>query len=199
MTKWKIETYDGSQNMEDFYAEAIKKEFYNNSNTNILFETLNNADNNDTVLHLLYYKERIVGTVVTHNLKELGILGKDAYRIASRTCVLTHLIDDWKPGMKLFSWLTWNHPTAQFLIPACIKTVGRDKPMYISTHNGGIGKQNAVHKLWSKAQIQAGILTDSVELEYKGHIQTFWKFDVERFTEILSEKRWPEAQKVIPI
>jgi hypothetical protein len=62
--------------------------------------------------------------------------------------------------------------------------------MYISTHTGGVGKQNAVHRVWTKAQVNAGILTDPIELEYKGSFQTFWKLDVDKFEEIINANKW---------
>ena len=185
---WKTEIYNGNQDLSNFYLEAEKKGFYNNSSPEMLIGYIEKY--NDATLHLLYFKNLIVGTVVSHRLKELNILGKDAHRIAARTCVLTHLIDNWKSGLKRYNDLVWNNPTAQFLIPACINYVGKENPMYISTHTGGVGKQNAVHRVWTKAQVNAGILTDPIELEYKGSFQTFWKFNVDTFEEIINANKW---------
>jgi len=188
MNNWKIELYNGSQDLDTFFAEAHKKGFYNNNSIDILLNSISNIE--ETKLWLLYYKNQVVGTNVAHSLKELGILGKNAWRIASRTCVLTHKIDNWKIGVKNYSDLVWNNPTAQFLIPACIDYVGKKNPMYISTHNGDVGKQNAVHRVWTKAQVEAGILKNPLELEYRGSIQTFWQVDVDVFKKIINQHRW---------
>lgn len=186
---WNIETYDGTQDLSEWYAAADKKKFYNNSSPEMLLSFLETED--DARLFLLYYKDKVVGNVAAHRLSSLGILGKNAYRIAVRTCVLTHLIDNWKMEIKSYdNLLLWNNPTAQFLIPACINYVGRETPMYISTHTGGVGKQNAVHRIWTAMQVKMGVLKDPMELEYKGHIQTFWKLDVDKFEEVINANKW---------
>lgn len=185
---WKTEIYNGTQDLSNFYLEAEKKGFYNNSSPEMLIGYIEKY--NDATLHLLYFKNLIVGTVVSHRLKELNILDKNAYRIAARTCVLTHLVEGWKSSLKRYDDLIWNNPTAQFLIPACISHVGRDASMYISTHTGNVGKQNAVHRIWTKAQVDAGILKTPIEIEYKNSFQTFWKVDVDKFEEIINANKW---------
>ena len=37
---WQIETYDGSQDLTEFFQEAEKKRYFNNSNPDILLSTL---------------------------------------------------------------------------------------------------------------------------------------------------------------
>jgi hypothetical protein len=199
---WRIEKYDGSQDLTFFFQEAEKKRFFNNSSANMLLSTIE-KDEDEAVLFLLYNNDRIIGTTVAHSLRELGILGEDAHRIAARICVLSHLVQ----GPRLHTSLRsikqapkpHDHPSAQFLIPACIEHCGRDKPMYISTNASSVGKQKAVHTKWAPEWQRRGYLEEPIELEYRGSFQSFWKFNVDNFYKEMEDERWKEAEEIIPI
>lgn len=192
-----IKLYNDDIDLNNFYAEAFKKKFYNNCSKEILIDYIKKYE--DANMWILLYGNNAVGTVVAHKLKELGILGKDAYRIGARTCVLTHLIGKHRvKSLKGKTDIHYSH-ASQFLLPACIEGVGRDKPLYLSTHTGNVGSQNKVHLFWAKYFHKAKVLEDPIELEYKGTFQTFWKINVEKFYETLKPNRWPEAEKVLPL
>ena len=194
---FKIKLYNNDVDLSEFFIEAHKKKFYNNSSQEMLIDYIKKYE--DAKLWLLLHNNNVVGTVVAHKLEELGILGKDAYRIGARTCVLTHLIGkDRVKSLKGKTDIHYSH-ASQFLLPACIEGVGRDKPLYLSTHTGDVGSQNKVHNFWAKYFHKAGVLQNPLELEYKGTFQTFWKINVDKFYETLSLSRWSEAEEVIPI
>jgi hypothetical protein len=194
---FELKLYNNDIDLSDFYKEAEKKKFYNNSSQEMLIDYISKYE--DAKLWLLLYDKKVVGTVVAHRLRELGILGKDAYRIGARTCVLTHLIGKQRvKSLKGKTDIHYSH-ASQFLLPACIEGVGKDKPLYLSTHTGNIGSQNKVHNFWAKHFHIAGVLENPIELEYRGSFQTFWKVNVDKFYETLRLSRWPEAEDVIPI
>ena len=194
---FELKLYNNDIDLSDFYKEAEKKKFYNNSSQEMLIDYISKYE--DSKLWLLFYNKKVVGTVVAHRLRELGILGKDAYRIGARTCVLTHLIGKQRvKSLKGKTDIHYSH-ASQFLLPACIEGVGKDKPLYLSTHTGNVGSQNKVHNFWAKHFQIAGVLENPIELEYRGSFQTFWKVNVDKFYETLRLSRWPEAENVIPI
>jgi len=194
---FELKLYNNDIDLSDFYKEAEKKKFYNNSSQEMLIDYISKYE--DAKLWLLLYDKKVVGTVVAHRLRELGILGKDAYRIGARTCVLTHLIGKQRvKSLKGKTDIHYSH-ASQFLLPACIEGVGKDKPLYLSTHTGNIGSQNKVHNFWAKHFHIAGVLENPIELEYRGSFQTFWKVNVDKFYETLRLSRWSEAEDVIPI
>ncbi len=198
---WQIETYDGSQDLTEFFQEAEKKRYFNNSNPDILLSTLKDVD--EATLFLLYNHNKIVGCVVSHKLSDLGILGINAYRIGARICMLGHLVKGERNHNSLRNLRgaprPHDHPSAQFLIPACIEHCGRENPLYISTHPSPIAKQRAVHTRWAPEWRKQGFLEEPIELEYRGTFQSFWKFKVNAYYEEMKDERWPEAEKIIPI
>jgi hypothetical protein len=80
--------------------------------------------------------------------------------------------------------------TAQFFIPACIEWA-KDADLYISSHPSDVGTQRLVHKIYCPALVETGALERTCELEYRGHLQTFWKLNVDVFYEQLNQRpRW---------
>ena len=192
---YRFEIYDGSQDLTQWYKDAEEKNFYNNSSDEMLVNWVKKQE--EGTLFLLYYKDNIVGNSVVHKLSGLDILGKNAYRIGARTCLIRDKID----GGRVYAPANGpiNHHTCQMLLPVCIEHVGRDKPVYISTHEGGVGSQDRVHKVWTYFTNKLGITTDTLELEYKEKFQTFRRIDVERMYQLLREDRWPEAEEILPL
>lgn len=198
---WNLEIYDGTQDLSNFFLEAEKKRYYNNSSTEMLLSSLENEE--EATLFLLYNHDNIVGTVVTHKIKGLEILGKNAYRIGARICMLGHLVQGKRNHNTLRNLRgaprPHDHPSAQFLIPACIEHCGRENPLYISTHASSVAKQRAVHTRWAPEWRKQGFLEDPIELEYKGTFQSFWKFKVNDYYEEMKDERWPEAEETLPL
>ena len=71
---WQIETYDGSQDLTEFFQEAEKKRYFNNSNPDILLSTLKDVD--EATLFLLYNHNKIVGCEFLRNNLENPLLHK---------------------------------------------------------------------------------------------------------------------------
>ena len=68
--------------LTDFYAEAERKGFVNNSSQEAMIDCFKHE--NKWRVWILYYNDRAVGSVAAHSIEE-------GYRICARTCVLTHL------------------------------------------------------------------------------------------------------------
>lgn len=196
---WKLETYS-NQDLTQWFKAAESKKYYNNSSPEMLFRLLETEE--CARLFLLYYKDNVVGNVIAHKIKTLNILGKDAYRIAARLCVISDLIDgdrEFKTLRSVNEGINHDHVSAQFLYPACIEYAGRNNPLYISTLDDPVASQKVIHKRWAPYWHKMGILDSPIELEYRKKFQSFWKFNVDEFYKTLKLQRWPEAQEILPI
>jgi hypothetical protein len=192
---YKIEIYNGSQDLTEFCLTAKQRGYLNNSNKQILIDYISKYE--DATLYLLYYKNKIVGTSVSHSLKELGILGKNAYRIAARTCLIPH--DNINKIYTYNQIKTHQGPAPQILIPVCIEHLGKEKPLYISSNENETGTQQHVHRLYCPLMNKVGVLQDPIELEYKGTFQYFWRVNVEEYYSQLEKYSSDESKEVLNI
>lgn len=180
LVPWSLEL-----NLEDFYVTAKSKGFDNNASQKRLVD--NFANEREYQTWVLYYNNLAVGSVAAHSLDILP----NAYRICARTCVFTdHLPLKQLRGLD-YTIAKHQNVTAQFFIPACIEWAGRDKNLYITSHPSEVGTQKLVHNIYCPKLEQTGALTKECEIEYRGHLQTFWKLNVNVFYEQLNSlPRW---------
>jgi len=180
----KLVDYDESIDLTEFYTIADKKGFTNNSSKKALVDCLKNE--REWAMWILFYQHRAVGSVGCHSL-DISDLGKDSYRICVRTCVFTDLL----PAKQLRSLgkVIEKHQniTAQLFIPKCIDWAGKNKNLYITSHETDVGTQRLVHTIYCPALEKTGVLTKTVDLMYRGHVQTFWKLNTDTFLTQLEE------------
>jgi hypothetical protein len=178
---YKIVPWHPTLNLSDFYTEANKRGFTNNSSQKTMIDCFQNE--REWCVWILYYNDIAVGSVAAHSIDE-------GYRICARTCVLTDLL----PTSTLRTRnqiINHQHVTAQFFMPVCIKWVAGRSNIYITSHPSEVGTQRLVHNIWGPALESTGVLTRAFEKEYRGHIQTFWKLNVEVFLDQLEKvKLW---------
>jgi hypothetical protein len=166
--------------LTDFYAEANKRGFINNSSQKAMIDCFKNEDS--WCVWILYHNDQAVGSVAAHSIEE-------GYRICARTCVLTHLL----PTNTLRTRnqiINHQHVTAQYLMPACIAWTPPWEDLYITSHPSEVGTQRLVHTVWGPSLEKTGVLTRQFEKEYRGHLQTFWKLNVDVFLEQLEKVKW---------
>lgn len=182
---YRIEKYNCTQDLTDFFKIAESRGFYNNSSKDALYNNLTHF--NDYAVHLLYYNETCVGNVSTHSLEELNILGVNAYRIAARTCLLPH--DNISRIYTKKQIVEHQGPAPQILIPTSIEYAGRNNNLYISSNKSSVGTQKLVHEFYCPLLNKTGVLCDPIDLEYRGSIQSFWKMNVDVFYNQLKQNR----------
>jgi hypothetical protein len=166
---YSIVPWNTDLDLTDFYTESGKRGFINNASQKAMIDCFKNEV--DWKVWILYYNDRAVGSVAAHTIEE-------GYRICARTCVLTHLL----PTTTLRTRnqiINHQHITAQYLMPACIEWA--KEPMYITSHPSEVGTQRLVHTVWGPSLEKTGVLTRAFEREYRGHVQTFWKLNVNVF------------------
>jgi len=171
--------------LTEFYAEAGRRGFVNNASRQMLIDSL--TKEREWCVWILYYNNMAVGSVGAHSLPELG---PNAYRICTRTCVFTDLLPYHQLRALTYTIKQHQNITAQFFIPACIEWA-KDADLYISSHPSDVGTQRLVHKIYCPALVETGALERTCELEYRGHLQTFWKLNVDVFNQQLNQlPRW---------
>jgi hypothetical protein len=179
---YKIIPWSDDLDLTEFYAEASRRGFVNNSSQETMIDCFRNE--HKWCVWILYYGDKAVGSVAAHSIIE-------GYRICARTCVLTNLL----PTTTLRTRnqiINHQHITAQFFMPACIEWVG-DNDMYITTHPSEVGTQRLVHTVWGPSLEKTGVLTRAFEREYRGHLQTFWKLNTNVFlTQLKENKKWAD-------
>lgn len=183
---YSLKEYSPELDLTYFYREAERRGFYNNSNKKAMIDCF--SYEREFKAWILYHNELPVGSVAAHSL---DILGPNSYRICARTCSFTET----RPINGLLTVkrmiIEHQHVTPQFYIPACIEFCGVDSNMYISSNNSDVGTQKIVHNLYCPTMEKIGILTKECELEYRGHLQTFWKLNVDVFLRELNKyPRW---------
>jgi hypothetical protein len=183
---YKLVPWSADLDLTDFYARAKARGFDNNASESALVHCFRNEPRSQ--VWILYQDDIAVGSVAAHSL---NILGTNAYRICARTCTFAEA----RPSHALITVnrLIKQHQnlTAQFFIPACIEWCGADADMYISSHPSEVGTQRMVHNVYCPTLVKTGTLERTCELEYRGHLQTFWKLNVPVFLEQLNRyPRW---------
>jgi len=183
---YKLVTWTPELDLTDFYAEAESRGFVNNASQKMLVDSL--AKEREWCVLILYHNDKAVGSVGAHSLPELG---NNAYRICARTCVFTNLLPFQQLRSLKYTCQEHQNITAQFFIPACIEWAGQDKDLYISSHPSDVGTQRLVHNIYCPALVKTGALEQTCELEYRGHVQTFWRLNVPTFlTQLEQHPRW---------
>jgi hypothetical protein len=183
---FKIIPWSPDLDLTEFYAVAASRGFLNNASQKMLVDSLSRESR--WAVWILYYGDRAVGSSAAHSLPELGL---NAYRICSRTCVFTDMTPHNQLRALNYTCQQHQNATAQFFIPAGIEWAGADAELYISSHPGDIGTQKLVHNMYCPALVETGALERTCELEYRGHLQTFWRLNVPVFFEQLNSlSRW---------
>jgi hypothetical protein len=185
MSSYKLIPWAAELDLAEFYSIAHAKGFDNNSSKKMLVDCFNVEREKQT---WIFYNNNIaVGSVAAHSLDVLP----NAYRICARTCVFTDLLPFHQLRGLKYTCQRHQNITAQFLIPQCIEWAGYDKDLYITSHPSPIGTQKLVHNIYCPALESTGALVRTCEIEYRGHLQTFWKLNVDVFYEQLNQlPRW---------
>lgn len=185
---YKVIPFSDDLDLEDFYKKAEEKGFKNNTSRFWLKDCFRNEEESET--WILYYNNVAVGSVAAHSFPEMG---KDAYRIAARTCVFTDMLGGtYSNRLRNIDVITkGQNPTSQFLIPACIEWAGRDKNLYITSNELEAGSQRLVHRIFFPALVRTGQAEHICELDYRGTKQSVWKLNVNEFYKVLEENgKW---------
>ncbi len=183
---YKIVPWSEELDLAEFYKEAKRRNFLNNSSQKAMIDCFRNE--REWAVWILYYNNRAVGSVAAHSFDD--IMGEGAYRIAARTCVFTDLIpiNTLRTRNQI---VTHQHITSQFLIPTCITWAPTRSNLYITSNENSVGTQQLVHKIFGPAMEETGQMTKIKQVKYRGTEQTVWQLHPAKFLEELGRyPRW---------
>lgn len=182
---YKIIPWSEDLDLTDFYRLAQSKGFVNNASQQMLVDCFRKEK--EWQVWILYYNDVAVGSVAAHSFPEMG---KDAYRIAARTCVFTNLLPTNTLRTKN-QIVTHQHATSQFLIPACINWAPKGSRLFITSNENEVGTQRLVHRIFGPAMEATGQMKKIKDIFYRGTNQTVWQLFPDKFYEELNKyPRW---------
>ena len=182
---YRIVPWSEQLDLIDFYENARTRGFENNASQQMLVDCFN-AEREKKVW-ILYYNNIAIGSVASHSF---DIMGKNSYRIAARTCVLTDMIPT--PSLRTRNQIvTHQHATSQFLIPTCIEWCPKGANLYITSNENSAGTQRLVHRIFGPAMEESGQMKRVGDIHYRGTNQTVWQLFPDKFYEELNKyPRW---------
>jgi hypothetical protein len=181
---YKLVEWTPELDLIDFYKEAGRRGFANNSSQKSMVDCFNNELKKQ--VWILYQDDQAIGSVAAHTF---DIMGPNAYRVLARTCTFGTA----RPtqGLVTAKRLIAEHQnlTDQFLLPACIEWAKGD--LYATSNNSNVASQRLVHRHYFPILAELGIVKRVREVYYRGIDQTVWQIYPDRFLENLEKyPRW---------
>lgn len=182
---FKIVPFSDELDLTNFYKSAEARGFVNNASKHMLVDCFKNEREKST--WILYYNNEAVGSVAAHSFDD--VMGPNSYRIAARTCVFTdRILGKYSSGLKTLNMiLEHQHPTSQFLIPACLSWVPSSATVYITSNENDMGSQRLVHKIFAPALEKKGVMIRIKDVMYRGSLQTVWQLIPDAFFKDLNK------------
>lgn len=185
---FKIVSWNSALDLSEFYSQAEKRGFTNNSSQKMLIDSL--AKENKWNVWILYYKNNAVGSVGAHSFPEMG---KNAFRIAVRTCIFTDMLP-YQTLRTKNQIVTHQHITSQYFIPICIDWCPKNTNLYITSNENTVGAQQLVHRIFCPIMEKTGQLSKVCDMIYRGSNQTVWQLHVDKFLHELNKyPRWTKS------
>lgn len=183
---YKIIEWNENLDLNDFYREAEKRGFINNSSKKSMIDCFSNEKSMKA--WILYQDHKAIGSVVAHTFND--VMGEGSYRVLARTCTFGTA----RPNHGLITpkRLIAEHQnlTDQFLLPACIEWAGGDN-IYATSNDSHVASQRLVHRYYFPTLEKIGIVEYIKEINYRNTNQTVWKINGNKFLENLERyPRW---------
>jgi len=183
---YNIVKWSPTLDLSDFYSEAARKGFKNNSSQQAMIDCFRNEHKWNA--WILYQDNKAIGSVAAHTFDD--VMGVGSYRVLTRVCTFGTA----RPSKGLITprRLIAEHQnlTDQFLLPACISWAGRDN-LYATSNTSKEASQRLVHSYYFPTLEQIGIVKKIKEVHYRHTDQTVWKINVDAFEENLAKyPRW---------
>jgi hypothetical protein len=174
--------YNDNLNLTEFYAEADRRGFKNNSSKKAMIDCFQNEKRSQT--WIVYKDGKAVASFAAHSFDD--VMGPDSYRILTRVCVFAEASD--RKGMITLRKLLGEHQTLvnQICWPVSIEWAGTDK-LYSTSNASEVASQNLVHTVWFPTLEKYGLVDRIKDIHYRGIDQTVWKTNIDAFYNELSK------------
>lgn len=172
--------------LDEFYAEAARRGFDNNSSQKKMIDCLKNEK--EWAAWILYQNDKAIGSVAAHSF---DFMGPNSYRICTRTCVFPDANKNKNLITNKKFTLEHQNVSAQFYFPKCIEWAGEKNNLYITSNNLESGSQRLVHNIYMPSLAKKGLATKIKDAMYRNTYQTIWKIEAKNFLEDLKNySRW---------
>jgi len=177
---YRIVQWSQDLDLTNFYNEASKRGFVNNSSQKKMIDCFRNE--REWNAWILYNKENPVGSVAAHSF---DIMGANSYRVLTRVCTFREERNH--KGLITTKKLIEEHQnlTDQFLLPACISWAGNGNNLYATSNNSIEASQRLVHKFYFPTLEKIRLVERKTEVKYRGLTQTVWQIYPELFLDHL--------------
>lgn len=183
---YKIIDWSPTLDLDEFYAEAERRGFVNNSSQKAMIDCFRNEA--QWKAWILYQDDKAVGSVVAHSFD--NVMGPGSFRVLARTCTFGTARPN--GGLITPQRLIAEHQnlTDQFLLPACISWTGNEN-IYATSNDSKVASQRLVHRYYFPTLEKIGIVTRVKEVHYRHTDQVVWKINAKKFLENLERyPRW---------
>jgi hypothetical protein len=182
----KLVEWNEELDLSDFYAEATRRGFVNNSSQKAMIDCFRNE--REWNAWILYNDDRAVGSVAAHSFDDVMPGG---YRILTRVCTFAE--ERKGAGLITPKRLVAEHQnlTDQFLLPQCIEWVAGRGRMFATSNASKEASQRLVHSYYFPTLEKIGVVSRIKDVHYRHTDQTVWEIHPDAFFENLSKyPRW---------
>lgn len=184
---FKLKEWTQNLDLTDFYTEAARRGFVNNSSQKAMIDCFRNEK--EWNAWILYEHNRAIGSVAAHSFDD--VMGPNSYRILTRVCTFAEGRKD--KGLITPKRLVAEHQnlTDQFLLPACINWVAGRGRMFATSNASKEASQRLVHSYYFPTLAKLGIVKKIKDVHYRYTDQTVWEIHPDKFFENLERyPRW---------
>lgn len=163
-------------NLDDFYKEAGKKGFVNNSSQKSMIDCFKNEK--EWNAWILYKNDKAVGSVAAHSFDD--VMGPETYRVLTRVCAFPEVQS--RKGLLTINRMMRQHQhiSDQFFLPKCIAW-SQGKNIYATSNNNPDASQRLVHKFYFPTLEEMKIVKKVKNVFYRGTEQTVWQIYPDEF------------------
>lgn len=183
---YKTVEWNESLDLTEFYSEATRRGFVNNSSQKAMIDCFRNE--HEWNVWILYNGDRAVGSVAAHSFDDVMPGG---YRILTRVCTFAE--ERKGAGLITPKRLVAEHQnlTDQFLLPQCIEWVAGRGRMFATSNASKEASQRLVHSYYFPTLAKLGIVSKIKDVHYRHTDQTVWEIHPEEFFANLERfERW---------
>jgi hypothetical protein len=183
---FKIVEWSPNLNLSEFYKEAERRGFVNNSSQQAMIDCFRNE--HEWNAWILYNNDRAVGSVAAHSFDDVMPGG---YRILTRVCTFAE--ERRSTGLITPKRLVAEHQnlTDQFLLPQCIEWVAGRGRMFATSNASKEASQRLVHSYYFPTLEKIGIVSKIKDVHYRHTDQTVWEIHADKFFKNLEKyERW---------
>ncbi len=185
---YKLIEWSESLDLKEFYQEANRRGFKNNSSQEKMIDCFKNEK--EWNAWILYNdKNKAIGSVASHSFDKIV---PGSFRILTRACTFAE--ERRHHGLITPKKLIAQHQslTDQFLFPKCIEWVNGRGRLFATSNESEEASQKLVHKYYFPTLEKLGIVSKYKENFYYRHTyQTVWEIFPQQFLKNLNKyPRW---------